>query len=162
MAINKILRKKLLEMAKMDQKLIRDKKRHILLAKENVKELKKIIGEYSWPSISLVGKKGVEAAWIIVQHADFDIEFQKFCLRLIKSITSKKQVFLHYTAYLTDRVFVNEGKKQIYGTQFYTNQNNKIIPRPIKDKKNLEKRRKRFNLPPLKDYEKIIKNKKFL
>ena len=43
-------------------------------------------------------------------------------------------------AYLTDRVLVNEGKKQLFGTQFLE-VNGKLVPQPIADEANLEKRR---------------------
>ncbi|TSC96384.1 MAG: Uncharacterized protein Athens101426_389 [Parcubacteria group bacterium Athens1014_26] len=62
-------------------------------------------------------------------------------------------------AYLKDRILINEGKKQLFGTQFITNkQNNKLTPRPIKDIKNLEKRRKEYNLPLFLDYLEMAKS----
>lgn len=55
-----------------------------------------------------------------------------------------------------DRVNINEGKPQIFGTQFFVNKNNKFIPKPIQYKKNLAKRRKDFGLPPFHEYKKFL------
>lgn len=57
-------------------------------------------------------------------------------------------------AYLTDRILVNIGKPQTYGTQFYKNPNGKLIPRPIKNTNLLEKRRKAVGLGSFKLYKK--------
>jgi hypothetical protein len=46
---------------------------------------------------------------------------------------------------------VNEGKKQLFGTQFYKNKKCIFRPRPIRDMKNLDKRRKKYGLPPFSD-----------
>ena len=56
-------------------------------------------------------------------------------------------------AYLIDRVLVNEGKKQLYGTQFWF-MNGKMEPRPIEDEANIDKRREEMGLGSFADYEK--------
>jgi translation initiation factor 6 (eIF-6) len=101
-----------------------------------------------------VGKEASHLAWLIVQHADHDVEFQEKCLKLMKQKLKEKKIDPIEVAYLTDRVRVNKGKKQIYGTQFYLNKNGKLIPRPIYDKKNLDKRRKKLDLGILRNIEK--------
>ena len=35
----------------------------------NGEELKKVLDEKGWPTVTLVGKEASEAAWIILQHA---------------------------------------------------------------------------------------------
>ena len=54
-------------------------------------------------------------------------------------------------AYLTDRVLVNEGKPQVYGTQFHR-VNGERKPRPIEDAETVDERRKSMQLTTLKDY----------
>ena len=49
-------------------------------------------------------------------------------------------------AYLTDRVLLAEGKKQIYGTQV-TQVDGKWAPRELEDEKNVDKRRADVGLP---------------
>jgi uncharacterized membrane protein YhfC len=122
---------------------------------ENTKRLEDVIEEYGWPRISVVGKDGSHAAWLLVQHADADPGLQRKCLDLMTSLpkTEVSQVDL---AYLADRVLLAEGRKQLYGTQF-TLSDGAWQPRPIEDAANVEKRRAEVGLPPLADYIKQLK-----
>ncbi|MHA1540762.1 MAG: hypothetical protein ACTSXL_05830 [Alphaproteobacteria bacterium] len=53
--------------------------------KKNTAFLKKIIQEKKhFPVEKFVGKKCEQNAWLLVQHADLDLEFQKECLALMK------------------------------------------------------------------------------
>jgi hypothetical protein len=55
-------------------------------------------------------------------------------------------------AYLEDRVLINEGKPQLYGTQFHF-ADGKLQPRPITNKEHLEQRRKSVGLKSFADYQ---------
>lgn len=157
MAINKLLQAKILKMMKIDQRLIKnqDKDFH-KINMQHANFMKKIISQYGWPGKSLVGKNGAQAAWLLVQHSDNDLKFQKKCLSLIKKIADKKEVELPLIAYLTDRVLKNSNKPQLFGTQFYFNKKKVFTFWPIRDKKNLDKRRKIYRLPPFKEYKKLM------
>lgn len=155
--MDKILAKKLVKLAGIDQKMRRQRRRtwkfDVSIDKNNTRELKGIISKYGWPTISLVGKKASNAAWLIVQHADYDIKFQKRVLDLFKKIKAEnpKNINSQNIAYLTDRILVKEKKKQIFGTQFYWNKQGKLLPFSILNKRNVEKIRKVYNLPILKE-----------
>ena len=88
------------------------------LDKKNTLRVKQIINEFGWPGISLVGKRGEHSAWLLVQHATHNLVFQKKCLDILKKAVEKGEADIEHVAYLTDRILVQEGKKQIYGTQF--------------------------------------------
>ena len=90
--------------------------------------MKEIVKQHGWPTNSMVGSDGATAAWLLVQHADHDPKFQRHCLELMKKVPAG-EVSTVDLAYLTDRVLVNEGKKQLYGTQFWM-QNGKPGPAP--------------------------------
>ena len=113
----------------------------------NRQRLKEIIKEHGWPGKSLVGADGANAAWLLVQHADADVAFQRECLALTQA-APEGEVSPKDVAYLTDRVLVNDGKKQRYGTQMGMN----FEPRPIEDADNVDKRRAEIGLPPLAQY----------
>lgn len=156
---NRLLKEKLLHLLKEDQKIIGEKKETTEAKRlEVTQELERVIDKYGWPTIFLVGREGTEAAWIIAQHADFNIPFQKKCLVLIKKASLKNGVPRHHIAYLTDRILINTKKPQIFGTQFARDKRGKFQARPIKNKKLLNKRRQQYNLPPFKEY-KILLNK---
>ncbi len=58
-------------------------------------------------------------------------------------------------AYLTDRVLVNEGKPQVYGTQFHE-VNGHPEPRPIEDPDSVDVRRAGVGLGTLAEYRELI------
>jgi hypothetical protein len=119
--------------------------------KENAARMKEIVRQHGWPGKTLVGSDGTQAAWLLVQHADPDLAFQKQCLTLITEAVKKGEVPAQQMAYLTDRVRVAEKQKQVYGTQFED-----LEPFPIEDEANVDKRRQGVNLPPLAEYRKSI------
>lgn len=147
--MNKILVKKISDMARMDQKIrklyIKDpllyEKKLKKLDAQNTKILKKIVARHGWTASS--------SAWLIVQHANHDIKFQKKCLKLMKKNTKN-------WAYLTDRILVNENKPQIYGTQLYKNQSGKLVPYLIKNIAKLNARRKLVGLNDFNLYQKRL------
>ena len=75
-------------------------------------------------------RDGSNAAWLLVQHADAEPKFQRKCLDLMTKLP-QDEVSQTDLAYLTDRVLLAEGKKQIYGTQF-TSSGGKWEPRPTR------------------------------
>ncbi len=113
-------------------------------------KIKCIIEQYDYPTQKLIGKRAMHAFWLLVQHQDFDLKLQKACLENCNFEPKEK-------ALLADRILVNSDNKQIYGTQFYRNEKGQLIPRPIKDKKNLDKRRKSAGLEPFAEYLKKMK-----
>lgn len=117
----------------------------------NTTRLKEIIAEIGWPTTTLVGAASFKA-WLLAQHSDHDLEFQKQCLELMKA--EPAGVLPENIAYLEDRVRVNEGRQQLYGTQFYTDDDGVFGPRPIEDPDRLEVRRKEAGMGPFSEYEK--------
>ncbi len=117
---------------------------------ENTERLGEIVERHGWPTYTLVGKDGAQAAWILAQHADSSPKFQRKCLDLMAKVP-RDEISRRDVALLTDRVLLAEGKKQVYGTQF-TMENGKCKPRPLEDEANVDKRRKEVGLPSLAEY----------
>lgn len=171
---NPVLREELLKRMKADQDVRKEIDKYISeetgsvpkeidikiynIDKENATRIKEIIQKYGWLGESLVGKDGAHAAWILIQHIDGDLAFQKKCLKLMKKAVEKGEASGRDFAYLTDRVLVTEKKPQIYGTQMRF-VNEKLIPAPIKDEANVDKRRKSVGLEPLAEYIKRVQGK---
>ncbi len=124
--------------------------------RENTEFLKKVCEKHGWPGKSLVGEDAAAAAWLLAQHADLDPEFQAKCLDLMKTAFGKGDVTGQHLAYLTDRVLLKQGKKQIYGTQF-VGFGKDAVPSPIEDEANVDKRRAEVGLGTLEEYSKIIR-----
>lgn len=123
---------------------------------DNTEFMKRTVEKYGWPGKSLVGEEASAAAWLLVQHADQDPEFQAKALELVKAAFKTGDTTGQQVAYLTDRVLLKQGKKQLYGTQFIGN-GASAKPQPIEDEENVDKRRKEMGLGPLEDYAKLIR-----
>ncbi|MEZ0131302.1 DUF6624 domain-containing protein, partial [Flavobacterium sp. LBUM151] len=120
---------------------------------KNLNEAKEIIKKYGWPKISEIGKDGQNNFWLIVQHADQDILFQKLALSKMEKLIGTKEIDLENYAFLYDRVQCNLNYKQLYGTQVNWTQNGKASGfRPIIKEDLADKRRAEFKLLPLKIY----------
>jgi hypothetical protein len=121
---------------------------------QNVIWLKEVVTKHGWPSKSLVGGQGAKDAWILVQHAVTDRDFQQKCLDLMKT-QPKDEVDPRDTAYLTDRVLIGTGKRQLYGTQVIF-KDGKFVPNPIEDADQVDERRKAIGMEPLQEYLKFV------
>lgn len=123
---------------------------------DNTKWLGEQVDKAGWPTITQVGKEAAGTAWLLVQHADADAKFQRKCLDLMAKLP-KGEADAKNVAYLTDRVLLAEGKKQVYGTQFHS-PNGKWEPRPLEDEANVDKKRAEVGLPPLAEYVKQLES----
>ena len=164
--MNKILASKINNMAKADQKM-----RQIFdlkgiwdneLDNKNTEEMKSIVRKYGWPTIGMVGKRASKNAWLLVQHADHDLSFQKECLVLMQDIFAKnpKDIEKSNIAYLTDRTLLAEKKPQIYGTQFKVTKKGGLSLLPVKNRKSLNKMRAEVGLPPIEEMLELAKGHK--
>ena len=117
--------------------------------KRNTERMKEIIAEIGWPSASKVGKDASIAAWLLVQHADHDVNFQSHCLSLMQELPAD-EVRSEDIALLTDRVRVNSEQPQIYGTQF-RQVDRKHVPKDIEDVEHVNERRKALGLDTLEE-----------
>jgi hypothetical protein len=147
LAPNKILCFRLLWMAKNDQRarqtFLNDRPWNRDVDFHHTQVMKKIIAKHGWPGEKLVGLLGVQAAWLLVQHADHDRQFQKQCHHLLADAVKNRDAAAQHLAYLTDRICVGDGIPQIYGTQFEY---------PIEDPEHVDERRSAVGLSSLAEY----------
>lgn len=118
---------------------------------KNTARMKEIVAQVGWPTKTLVSERGARAAWLLVQHADLDVAFQRQCLPLLEKSVAAGEGEARDLAYLTDRVLVAEGKPQRYGTQFHMVEG-KLVPRPIEDEAQVDARRAAVGLGTLAEY----------
>lgn len=122
---------------------------------ENRTWLKGMIAEAGWPGRSLVGAEGARAAWLLVQHADDDVEFQAKCLKLMQAAPAG-EVAPSDLALLTDRVMIKQSGKQRYGTQVQL-VNGQWQVLPLTEPERVEELRREAGLPPLTEYLETVK-----
>jgi hypothetical protein len=111
--------------------------------------LREIIDEHGWPTFDLVGTDGATAAWLIAQHADFDVAFQVEALELMRAALEADQADPTEVAYLEDRVAVNRGEPQRYGTQVRCREGRPDPATPLADPAAVEALRAEVGLEPL-------------
>jgi hypothetical protein len=121
--------------------------------RRNYVHLKKIVEEHGFPSFELVSQTSSHNFWMMVQHSDFDVKFQKKVLKLMLKEVKKQNASAQDYAYLVDRVKINTGEPQLYGTQFMVKDVNKGYElKPVYKPEELNQRRKEMGLPPIEEY----------
>ncbi len=155
---HKDMAEQILAMEEIDQKMRKDLegKWDDTVDPRNTEAMKNIIAQIGWPTVSKVGMKASHAAWLLVQHADKDVAFQEHCLSLMQA-EPPSEVELRDVAYLTDRIRVNSGRGQVYGTQMNetrdeSGQTIAYEPQPIEDRERVDERRAAMGMGPLQEY----------
>ncbi|GEN73928.1 DUF6624 domain-containing protein [Chryseobacterium lathyri] len=110
--------------------------------RQNAEKLREIIRKIGFPTISKVGDKASEAAWLIIQHSISEPAFMKECYKMM--IENKSGVNPLNIAYLHDRIQVFQSKPQKYGTQLTEER----LPYPVENKNKLNEERLKVNLKP--------------
>ena len=117
------------------------------------KKAAEIYNKYGFVGYDLAGNEGSRNFWLLVQHLDFDPDFQEAVLKKMKIEVENKNANPENYAYLLDRVQLNMGEKQVYGTQvLYNWKVCQAYPKPLIDSINVNKRRKEIGMEPLEVY----------
>jgi hypothetical protein len=100
----------------------------------------------TWPTHAVVGAAGVRSVWIIAQR---DTALQRTVLhRMMES--GPDEALAADVAVLEDRVRLQSGRKQLYGSQLRL-VGGKLVPAPIEDSAHVDMRRDAAGLPPLRN-----------
>ncbi|HLL83230.1 MAG TPA: DUF6624 domain-containing protein, partial [Longimicrobium sp.] len=118
---------------------------------EHTARMKEIIATHGWPGTRLVGRTASKRAWLLVQHADLNVEFQELCLAALEKAVAAGDADPKEWAYLHDRVQVNRKRPQRFGTQFYP-VNGVQVPRPMEDPEHVDERRRSIGLGTMEEY----------
>lgn len=111
------------------------------------------INQRGWFTVRQDGRAANFAAWLIVQHADFDVPFQRKVLNLISASDFEKYEAGERYAMLVDRVAVNSGEKQVFATQGSCVAPGNWEPRStLGDAASVESERALIGLPKLSEY----------
>lgn len=123
----------------------------------NIKKVINIIENHGWPGRDAVGDWGNDVMFLVIQHADINIQ-EKY-LPLIKHSVKKGKSPPAHVAYLTDRILINNGKKQLYGTQTAMDATTgKYIILHVRYPKKLEEMREKMGIISSEAYLKILNN----
>lgn len=114
--------------------------------------LREIVVKHGWPTISLVGEEGEDAASTIAQHSDHDLAFQEFALGFLSDAVEAGQASSDNLAYLSDRISVAKGEPQKYGTQVGCSTYGPLPSTPLDDPVAVAERRAAAGMDPLPEF----------
>ncbi|WKK65701.1 DUF6624 domain-containing protein [Lutimonas zeaxanthinifaciens] len=116
---------------------------------ENQKRLFKLLDKYGWPTATEVTEYAAAGAALIINHSTYEVRLKYFPM-LEEAFKKGEAQPLRY-AKMRDRLLVEEGKKQLYGTQIKM-ENLVREPHPIEDPEQVDQRRAEIGLGPLAPY----------
>lgn len=120
--------------------------------RDNTAWLKATITERGWFTTSRDGPEAASAAWLLTQHADQDPGFQREVLALMEPLAKTGEVQPADYALMFDRVAVNAGEPQRFGSQVVCSLGGPE-PFPIEEPADeVDARRAAYGLPPLAEY----------
>jgi hypothetical protein len=79
----------------------------------NLIRVEEIIAKYGYPGKTLVGERTNEAAWYVIQHSKKIANY----FPMIQQAGSSNEIPFTKVAMMHDRMLMQEGKEQLYGTQ---------------------------------------------
>lgn len=112
--------------------------------------LRGLLDRYDWIDRHRFGAGVSSRAWILAQHADDHPDFQRTVLERMEPYLENGGIRPRDYAYLWDRVAVNTGGLQRYGTQpmAQCNPDGSLDLRPMEDPEAVDARRAAMNLGP--------------
>jgi hypothetical protein len=114
--------------------------------------LSEIMAEHGWPGEDLVGVEAHRAAWLVAQHADRQLDVQRTAFTLMSEAVKAGRASRYQLAFLHDRLLVNSGQEQIYGTQIADVRDGRPVPWPCRDWEHVDARRAEVGIEPFEEY----------
>ena len=124
---------------------------------DNLAWLKQLVAKQGFPTVAQVGRSGVANAFLLVQHADTDPDFQASMLEVLRARVAEDGIRKSEVAMLTDRVLIAQGKPQRYGSQYAQAKDGGLVPKPTEDPAHVDERRDGMELPPMALYECVLR-----
>jgi|LGVF01.1.fsa_nt_gb hypothetical protein len=119
----------------------------------NMDIVSKIIDNYGWLDVDKIGEQGNKTISLVIQHSSHSM--QEYYLPIMREAVKKGNANAKSLAFLEDRVAIDNGKKQIYGSQLYTNLKGNTVLAPIANPENVNMRRKAVGLGTIEEYIKV-------
>jgi hypothetical protein len=116
----------------------------------NLVKVKAIIAEHGWMGPDKIGAQPYSALFLVIQHSDQQTR-EEF-LPMIRVAAKRGDALARDLALLEDRVALEQGKKQLYGSQVGSDASGKMYILPLEDPDNVDKRRQSVGLPPMAEY----------
>lgn len=117
----------------------------------NTLKITTIIDRYGWLGPDSIGVNGNRTLFLVIQHAEDSVQ-EKY-LPVMREAVKAGRAKAGSLALLEDRVSLQQGKKQIYGSQVSWNmETNEYYVLPLEDPDHVDERRAKVGLPPMAVY----------
>lgn len=116
----------------------------------NLRKIVAILDKYGWVGNSKIGEDAGTAIFLVIQHSDLETQIKY--LPMMREAVRKGEALANQLALLEDRTALRLGKKQIYGSQIYSEENGKNYLAPLINPDSVDIRRKSVGLNPLTYY----------
>lgn len=120
---------------------------------DNTAWLMRVVGPGNWFTTKRVGRDGMKAAFLLLQHSDSSVQDQ--LLPTIKRSFVAGEVSGQEFALLSDRVATSFGRPQTYGTQADI-KDGRVLFYPIEDSIGVDARRAKMGMMPLREYAALL------
>lgn len=118
---------------------------------QNAACVQNIIDQHGWLGKDDIGDVANETLFLCIQHVDDRLVQEKY-LPIIKNAVKEGNAEGWHFAFLTDRIRMNKGEKQIFGTQTISANGKFDYIVPLENSDSVDIYRKEIGLEPLNDY----------
>jgi hypothetical protein len=119
------------------------------------KLMKELIDDYGWPKSKEIGEEGADALFMVLQNQPFEVRQKYF--KVIKRAAITDPLMRQHKAEFVDRLRLDQGKKQKYGTQYGLDETKQsIVLYPVVNPLRLDARRLRVGMEPIERWQKSI------
>lgn len=118
---------------------------------ENARRIREIIDRCGWRGKDDIGEEANETLFLCIQHVD-DLTIQEKYLPMLKQAVEEGCAEGWHYAFLVDRIRMNRGEKQIYGTQSIFQNGTLDYVVPLEDPDKVDSLRRSVGLGTLNEY----------
>lgn len=116
----------------------------------NMAAVEQILDKCGMPTIETAGEKGMSAIWLVIQHAGSEKRTKYFPMLLEAS--KNGDIERQEIALMQDRMLMESGQPQLYGSQVMMNPDGTYELHELKDPETVDARRAIMGLGPLSEY----------
>jgi hypothetical protein len=122
---------------------------------EHTELLEDLIDKFGWPKSKEIGEEGTEVLFRVLENQPFEVRQKYF--KVIKRASITDPLMRQYKAEFVDRLRLDQGKKQKYGTQYgFDEAKQSIVLYPVVNPLRLDARRLRVGMEPIERWQKSI------
>ncbi|MFC5510775.1 DUF6624 domain-containing protein [Massilia jejuensis] len=127
-----------------------------LVERDNADRLGRLMASCGWPRASVEGVQAARDAWLVARQREHDLAFQRQVVRQLELAVLDGEAPALHLATASDRLAVQEGRPQRYGTQLRQSGACTWDYHPLDDVARVEARRQRLGLPSLESHRHAI------